>query len=1036
MSSREYKYVKRTERINQISPSPNQNVNQNQTIIQNIGSIKTRSQLEIQTDQPASTFVSRRVLNQNSLVGTKDMNQLPVREKDNNFGRVENINEQRMFKYGYKQNNREDPNSRINTKEISSVGKNQNQRYKSLEQQNFFQRRYETSESPINRNHHPLANGTRSNFNMKKWAYAPTQDINKIITLQRWWRYILKNIIRLSRHSDNSSKNRSKSSQYPKKVELNNLMKTGENITEKVFPGQNKKMIVETRKVEVYKTNKSTHEKQIMAESKVPYSESLNEKQKYSQSIREENYSDKFNILNRDNRKNGTKSIGEFRDDSFEKTRHVESSSDSRYGNLKKAGENITDKIFPGQNNTFYDGINKKGENITEQIMPGGNNKLIVETRKVEVYKNKRSKIREGLTIDTKDSKRYGDIDEYDDELYEDIKKSGRYGKRRRYHKFIEKDGITKAFIKEKMTDIWMNEVRKVSEIKFSIIHRGQGRNITFETKSLLPDKKKGITNDNDEEITHLLNIIKQKDIVLNNFVNQLKSQAAPKHKTYDKYDSHTTGKIGLLGLRNVDTEDYESKIRQLLKIIKDKDYYVNKLINLFCNNNGIGGYDIGNREFDDKSQKNESTYSQFKNQIYIKNAIDTTNRTFDIDTYKTQGSIISEKEEFNKNITRYKQSTYSTNKNLYDTGIETRKEFSELDFDKIGLEVLTTPKEHWNDIVRECPINSLFIKDIKDEEEKPENEMEARDSVEIHGLEKEPLIRQLIDALIVFGFEKNENEYEKVQEIEILRTERPENIISQRDSIEIIGIDKVPLQKQGINQLIILDSTPENIYQRTQELEILRTTTSRITSGENEMVAKDSIEIHGLEKEELTPQLINSLLIVGFNLEENEVETTNEIEIRRTQREENIIELKDSVEIIGLEKAPLQKQGINQLIIYAVHKDENQIENTQEIEILRTERKENIIELKDTLQIIGLEKEPLQKQGINQLIIYAVHKDENQIENTEQIEILRSEKPINEIEAIVSVELIGLEKQPLIKQLINELFIYEIKDENKCQRT
>ena len=1153
MSSREFKIVKRAQRSEQINPS------QSQPTIKNIDSIKTRGQLEIQTAQPASTFVSRRELNQTSLVDAKDLNQLPVRA-NNNFDRVEDINELRIFRYEYNPNDKVALNSRINMKGISSVGKKGNQRYKSLEQQNIFQRRYEASESPIKRNGRPLVNGTRNNFNMKKWAYAPSQDINKIITLQRWWRYILKNIIRMSRHSDtsksNSSKNRSKSSQYPKNVDFKCLMKAGENITEKVFPGKNDKLIVETRKVEVFKINKPIQEKQIMVESKVPYSESLNEKQQYSQSIREVKYTDKYSILNRNKRKNGLslsqpKKIGEFRVGSVEKKRYADSSSDSRFGNLKKAGENITEKIFPGQNNTlinerrvvevykiekphkeeelrvssketysedykdirkegeklteniypgrdsnlisgetkveayklsesnlkdgridsrekrriidnlkdtdinikkrgeqiiektfpgkdntlinevrkvevfkkpritkandkyineteqydesikkpreaFYDGIEKKGENITEKIFPGENNKLILETRKVEVFKNKRSKTRERLAIDTKESKRYRDaIDEYSDESY-DIKESGKYGtdikkrtkstnilerqrisvrdgKKRKFPKFIEKDGITKAFIKEKMAEIWMDEVRKVSENQFSIVNRGQGRNISIGTRSLSSDKKEGYSNDNANDIASLLNIIKQKDIELNNFVNQLKSQVEQKHKTSDKYDSHTTGKIGLFGNKSTGTNDYESKIRQLLSIIKDKDNYVNQLINKLSNNNGIGDYDIRNR---------------------IKNA---------------------------------KESTSSTNKNLFDTCTGTGKKFSELDFDKI--------KEHWNDIVKECPINTIFINDIKDEEEKFENEIEARDSVEIQGLEKEPLIRQLIDALLVVGFEKNENEYEKVQELEILRSERPENIISQEDSIEIIGLEKSPLQRQRINQLIISETTPENIYQRTQELEILRTK-SIIKKDENEMVANDSIEIHGLEKEGLTTQLIDSLFIVGFIHEENKVETTNEIEIRRAQKEENIIELRDSVEIIGLEKVPLQKQGINQFIVYAFDKDENQIENTQEIQILRAKREENIIELRDSVQILGLEKEAIQKQGINQLIIYAFDKDENKIENTEQIEILRIEKPTNEIEASVSVELNGVEKQPLVKQLINELFLYETKEENECQRT
>ena len=806
MSSRDFNVVKRVQRFTQINP--------NQSTTNNIDSTRIKNQYEIQTSQPASTFVSGRELNQTSLVDAKDLNQLPVRTKNYNFGRVQNTDESNIIEY--QPLNKAALNSRINAREISSVGKKDNQRYKSLEQQNTFQRRYETSESPIKRRG-PLTMGNRGNFNMKRWAYASPQDINKIIVLQRWWRYLLKKYIRFSRSLENSSKNRSKSSQYPKKVDLNSLMKAGENITEKIFPGENDKLIIETRKVEVFKVNKPKQEKQVMVESKESYSESLKGQHKYgqySEVLEDKNISGRFgqyNTLSSEKKKNGLslsqpKSIGEFRVGSVEKTRHVDTSMDSKYGKLKKAGENITEKTFPGQNNTLinekrlvevykinkpqpkeglgilskeegkysesykdirkkgqkltekifpgdkdvidekisdeeykfsqsksrqdvridarekgrykdnvrdskvkkkgeqiietiypgrdntlinevrkvevfkkhkkderydknikesekygegikqfreksYDGIEKKGENITEKIFPGEKNKLILETRKVEVYKNKRSKYKEELAIDSKESKKYRDTrDEYEfDESNEpgryaiDVKKSSKYttdlekhkvsiveGRKKSYPKyprFIERDGITKAFIKEKMAEIWMDENRKCSENKFSIINKVEKRNIRFGTRGLISDKK-GFNTENIDETTDLLNTIKQKDNELNNVLNQLKSQLAPRHKSYE---TNKTGKVSLFGNKSLEN-DYESKLRQLLKIIKDKDDTVNQLINQVCSNNGIT-YDIGSRTFEEDQKKDDKS---IHSQLRIKNGLDSINKTYDLDTFNT----------------------------------------------------------------------------------------------------------------------------------------------------------------------------------------------------------------------------------------------------------------------------------------------------------------------------------------------------------------------------------------------------------------
>ena len=58
------------------------------------------------------------------------------------------------------------------------------------------------------------------------------------------------------------------------------------------------------------------------------------------------------------------------------------------YEGLKKSKQNV-DIIEKSKDEKI---LKKKGEKITEKIFPGKSNTIVLETRKVEVYKNKRKK--------------------------------------------------------------------------------------------------------------------------------------------------------------------------------------------------------------------------------------------------------------------------------------------------------------------------------------------------------------------------------------------------------------------------------------------------------------------------------------------------------------------------------------------------------------------------------------------------------------------------------------------------------------------
>ena len=297
MSSDEFQILKISQRTRQINPKQNTSkIIQSKTSYQKVvtgGQTGTRYH---RTIKPETTIASRRELNQSSLAYAGGKIQLPVRTTVTNQGRSQRTQETKTYKYENNANTGINRYSRNQDKQVSSVGKAQVQRYNSTEQQKNFYKRYETSGSPVNRRTGPMTLGNKNaNFNLKKWAYVSNKDMNKIIILQRWWRYLLKRVIsKQGRHrrtyANQKAMLRSKSTKNPTSEFLKDFIKQGENITEKVYPGKNNKLIVETRKVEVFKNTK-------------PKSKSKLKLKKTGENITEKIYRGKNNTLINEERK-------------------------------------------------------------------------------------------------------------------------------------------------------------------------------------------------------------------------------------------------------------------------------------------------------------------------------------------------------------------------------------------------------------------------------------------------------------------------------------------------------------------------------------------------------------------------------------------------------------------------------------------------------------------------------------------------------------------------------------------------------------
>jgi len=423
MSSQGYKVIKGTQRTYQTNPKQNlpntSKAIQISKVTKKIGSTRIGSRPVLQTSQPASTYVLKRELNQASSTYVRDSDQLPVQGKTYQPGRNQITQIKKNYKYDYKSKKNENLNSRTQQRDASSAGKTGKLRYKSLEEKNTFQQRYQASGSPTNRRTNPLNIIRGGTFNSKRWAYASKKEINKIIVIQRWWRYVLNSLgskrNRFSSSTDKSSPFRSKSSKYPS-VKNISFMKKGENITEKIFPGKNNNLVIETRKVEVFRSIQPKTKQEFPTKTKesnrfgedIKISKEKISVKKEGELLTEKMYPGKRDALIQEKRK-----VEIFKDKRTKKV--VDSQIGSRQGKgfekiqSSKQYSETERNIEDYQNSKEFPKFQKQGENITEKRFPGKNNTLISETRKVEVFKDKGQKKLHDSKTTSKESERYAE---------------------------------------------------------------------------------------------------------------------------------------------------------------------------------------------------------------------------------------------------------------------------------------------------------------------------------------------------------------------------------------------------------------------------------------------------------------------------------------------------------------------------------------------------------------------------------------------------------------------------------------------------
>ena len=317
--------------------------------------------------------------------------------------------------------------------------------------------------------------------------------------------------------------------------------------------------------------------------------------------------------------------------------------------------------------------------------------------------------------------------------------------------------------------------------------------------------------------------------------------------------------------------------------------------------------------------------------------------------------------------------------------------------------------------------VDNLYIKNYRIN--KTENQsIESNDNFEIIPIEKEPLKKQLIDSLFI----KNIITKMPIKIQSIFPAEK--TIQEERDNIEIQPIEKEPLKKQLVDDLYIgriLLIKPENIIQNTDILTI-----SKINKAHNSIETLGSLEISPVKKAPLQKQIIDSLYIEKFPSikPKNIIQKIDKLSLFRVQKPQNIFESIDNIEISFKEEKNLERQLIDELYIEN-HEDlrpENQIQNIDQLSLFNIDRTPNSVETEYCFELLPKEKEPLKKQLVDDLYIgkTIIIKPQNEIQNIDKINISEKESPTNVIEEINSIAIESLVLKPLQMQLIEDLFI------------
>ena len=192
---------------------------------------------------------------------------------------------------------------------------------------------------------------------------------------------------------------------------------------------------------------------------------------------------------------------------------------------------------------------------------------------------------------------------------------------------------------------------------------------------------------------------------------------------------------------------------------------------------------------------------------------------------------------------------------------------------------------------------------------------IETRDSIEILPTLKTPLKAQKVNEMFVLPL-KNINYIQVVDNLIILnnKLKKKKIKIEERDSIEILPTLKTLLKAQKVNQMFIKNiEIPDFLIQNLDNLTIIKT----LKIG-NVIQPRDSLLIDSEDKIPLQAQHTQNMIIDSIENETNNIISIldNKVnsDILSTPVNKHVPSIRNSIEHIPLKKSPLQLKNIDDL--------------------------------------------------------------------------------------------------------------------------
>ena len=417
------------------------------------------------------------------------------------------------------------------------------------------------------------------------------------------------------------------------------------------------------------------------------------------------------------------------------------------------------------------------------------------------------------------------------------------------------------------------------------------------------------------------------------------------------------------------------------------------------------------------------------------------------------------------------------------------------------------------NEFLQKETIDKINLFEIN----KPENIIEENANIIIEPIEKAELDKQKCDDLLIEAEKKEENEIQKVECIEVLKTEKSFiNEIELLDSFNLSPIIKPPLLNENIDN-ILFEEMPkqENEIQSKEQFALLKSQKKEknylIEKGVN-LLIKPKEKISSIEK-----QLVDNLLINGFDLPQNEIQKLETLDISPTKKdliqkidepinieikskpkeskelkyfltnnilfeelninEKNKKEFRDKIQIAeskrpenkieriyeieskkdiskkktkineiekicyfyipSKEKNILEFELMDNMLIEGLETPINEMQKALDFTIEKNKMKKNLIPESDiNLFIKSKEKEPLEKQLTDSLFMEKIEKEENIIENSDSFTVIKKSKEENLIEVTCTLFFKSIEKKDLQMQNTDKILIETLIpsfNEQKC---